>query len=245
VVEMAKRTIGGAASALAVGLLLVGTAAAATPVSGSLSGPVTAVKGTTFTMTTSLSPTGKAKVTVSKSTTISTQETLSRSALKEGVCAMATGQKNKKGVVAAQRISISAPVKGKCTVSFGGRRPGGGTGAPPGGTGGQRPPGAGNGGGGFGNFANFGFAFGTISAAKGDTLTVKGKNGTKAVTTTVTVSAKTQISKTAQVGVSAIAVKSCVFVRGTSTDKGVTVKAQSIDLSKPTSSGCQFRFTGR
>ena len=244
-VEMVKRTLGGAASALAVGLLLVGTAAAATPVSGSLSGPVTAVKGATFTMTTSLSPTGKAKVTVSKSTTISTQETLARSALKEGVCAMATGQKNKKGVVAAQRISISAPVKGKCTVSFGGRgrRPGGGTGAPPGGTGGQ--PGAGNGGGGFGNLANFGFAFGTISAAKGDTLTVKGKNGTKAVTTTVTVSAKTQISKTEQVGVSAIAVKSCVFVRGTSTDKGVTVKAQSIDLSKPTSSGCQFRFTGR
>lgn len=244
-VEMAKRTLGGAASVLAVGLLLVGTAAAATPVSGSLSGPVTAVKGTTFTMTTSLSPTGKAKVTVGKSTTISTQETLARSALKEGVCAMATGQKNKKGVVAAQRISISAPVKGKCTVSFGGRgaRPGGGTGAPPGGTGGQPPPGAGNGG--SGNFANFGFAFGTISTAKGDTLTVKGKNGTKAVTTTVTVSAKTQISKTAQVGMSAIAVKSCVFVRGTSTDKGVTVKAQSIDLSKPTSAGCQFGFPGR
>ena len=241
-VEMAKRMIGGAASVLAVGLALVGTASAAAPVSGSISGPVTAVKGSTFTMTTSLSPTGKAKVTVGKSTTITTQETLAQIALKAGACVMATGQKNSKGVVAAQRISISAPVKGQCTAGFGrrGQRPGG-TGTPPGGTGGQRPPG----GGGFGNFANFGFAFGTISAAKGDTLTVKGKNGTKAVTTTVTVSAKTQISKTAQVGMSAIAVKSCVFVRGTSTDKGVTVKAQSIDLSKPTSAGCQFRFPGR
>ena len=148
----------------------------------------------------------------------------------------------------AQRISLSTPVKGKCTAGFGrgGTRPGGGTGAP---GAGQRPPGAGTGGGGtsggFGNFANFGFAFGTISAAKGDTLSVKGTLNGKAVTTTVTVSAKTQISKTATVGISDVAVKDCAFVRGTSSDKGVTVTAQNVSLTKPTANGCQFGFRGR
>jgi len=237
---MPKRTILAGTSALAA-LVLASVAAAAAPVTGSISGPVTSVKGSTFTMTTSLSPTGKATVTVPKSATITTEATLSLGALKTGLCAMATGQKNSKGAVAAQRISLSTPVKGQCTSGFrrGGTRPGGGT--PPGG--GQRPPGNGNGGG-FGNSANFGFAFGTISAAKGDTLTVKGTFNGKATTTTVTVSSKTQISKTVDVGVSAIAVKDCVFVRGTSADKGVTVTAQNISLSKPTSTGCRFGFRG-
>jgi len=242
--QMPRRTVIAGASALAVALALSSAASAAAPVTGSISGPVTSVKGSTFTMTTSLSPTGKSTVTVGKSTTITTEETLTSSALETGLCAMATGQKNSKGVVAAQRISISTPVKGKCTTGFArrGQRPGGGNGAPPGGTGGQRPPGGGNGG--FGNFANFGFAFGTIASAKGDTLSVKGTFNGKAVTTTVTVSSKTQISKTVDVGASAIAVKDCVFVRGTSADKGVTVTAQSISLSKPTSTGCRFGFRG-
>jgi hypothetical protein len=225
--------------------VLAGVASAAAPVTGSISGPVVSVKGSTFTVTTSLSPTGKSAVTVSKSTTIITQETVALSALKAGDCAMATGQKNSKGVVTAQRISLSTPVKGQCTAGFGrgGARPGGG--APGSGTGGQRPPGSGNGSGGFGNSANFGFAVGTISSVKGDNLTVKGTINGKAVTTAVTVSSKTQISKTVQVGASAIAVKDCAFVRGTSSDKGVTVAAQSVNITKPTSTGCRFGFTGR
>ncbi len=249
--RMSKRTIGLGTCLLAAALVLTGVAAAASPVSGSISGPVVSVKGSTFTVTTSLSPTGKSTVSVGKATVITAQQTLTRSALKTGVCAMATGQKNSKGVVTAQRISLSTPVKGKCTAGFGrgGTRPGGGTGTPgagqqpPGGTGGGGT-GAG-GGGGFGNSANFGFAFGTISAAKGNTLSVKGTLNGKAVTTTVTVSAKTQISKTATVGISAVAVKDCAFVRGTSADKGVTVTAQDVSLTKPTSAGCQFGFRGR
>ena len=245
--HMKRRTLGAGAVVVAAACALAGVASAASPVSGSISGPVTSVKGSTFTVTTSLSPTGKSTVTVSKSTTITAQETVALSSLKTGVCVMATGQKNSKGVVAAQRISVTTPVKGKCTAGFGGRGGGTGTGTrPPGsGTGGQRPPGAGNGNGGFGNLANFGSAFGEISAVKGDTLTVKGVLGTKATTTTVTVSSKTQLSKTAQVGASGIAVKDCAFVRGTSSDKGVTVTAQNVALTKPTSAGCQFGFRGR
>ena len=248
--QMSKRTFGIGSCLLAAALVLTGVAAAASPVSGSISGPVVSVKGSTFTVTTSLSPTGKSTVSVGKSAVITAQETLTQSALETGLCAMATGQKNSKGVVTAQRISLSTPVKGQCTAGFGrgGTRPGGGTGTTPGA--GQRPPGGGGTGGGgtgggFGNFANFGFAFGTISSAKGDTLSVKGTLNGKAVTTTVTVSAKTQISKTATVGISAVAVKDCAFVRGTSADKGVTVTAQNVSLTKPTSAGCQFGFRGR
>ena len=244
-----KRRMLGAGAVVAAACALAGAASAASPVSGSISGPVTSVKGSTFTVTTSLSPTGKSTVTVGKSTTVTAQETMALSSLKTGVCVMATGQKNSKGVVAAQRISVTTPVKGQCTGGFRGFRGGGGSGTgtrPPGsGTGGQRPPGAGSGNGGFGNFANFGFAFGQISAVKGDTLTVKGQFGAKATTTTVTVSAKTQLSKTAQVGASGIAVKDCAFVRGTSSDRGVTVTAQNVALTKPTSAGCQFGFRGR
>jgi len=244
--QMSKRTFGIGTCLLAAALVLTGVAAAASPVSGSISGPVVSVKGSTFTVTTSLSPTGKATVSVGKSAVITAQETLTRGALKTGLCAMATGQKNSKGVVTAQRISLSTPVKGQCTAGFGrgGTRPGG-TYTTPGS--GQRPPGSGGGGtgGGFGNVANFGFAVGTISSAKGDTLSVKGTLNGKAVTTTVTVSSKTQISKTAKVGVSAIAVKDCAFVRGTSTDKGVTVTAQNVSITKPTATGCQFGFGGR
>ena len=218
-------------------------AAAAGPVSGSVSGPVVSVKGSAFTLTTKLSPTGKSKVSVSKSTVITTQETLSRSALTKGACVAATGQRNSKGVVVATRITLTVAVKGTCSAfqRGGGTRPPGSGTRPPGT--GTPPPGTGQPGGGFGG-ANFGFAFGKISALKGSTLTVKGTFGSKAVTTKVDVSAKTQIEKTVQVGASAIAVKSCVFVNGTSGDKGLTVKAQTIAVSKRTSTGCQFGRQG-
>ena len=243
--QMAKRLIWRGAPVVVAACAIVGVASAASPVSGSISGPVASVKGSTFVVTTTLSPTGKSTVSVSKSTTITTQETLGQSALKVGGCAMASGQKNSKGVVAAQRISLSTPVKGKCTAGFAGRggRPGGTGGTPGGGTGGQPPP-TGSSGGGFGNFANFGFAFGTIASVKGDNLTVKGTFNGKAVTTSVTVSSKTEISSTVKVGASAIAVKDCAFVRGTSADKGVTVTAQDVSITKPTSTGCRFGFRG-
>jgi hypothetical protein len=243
---MQTRKLFSIAAAVAAAAVLAGIASAASPVTGSISGPVTSVKGSTFTMTTSLSPTGKATVTVGKSATIVTQETVALSSLKTGDCVMATGAKSTKGVVTAQRISLSTPVKGACTVGFGRRGGAGGAGGRPPGAGagtGKRPT-TGGGAGGF-NFANFGFAFGSVSSIKGNTLTVKGTFGGKATTTTVDVSSKTTISKTVDVAPSAIAVKDCVFVNGSSTDKGVTVTATNINLTKPTSTGCRFGFAGR
>ena len=38
----------------------------------------------------------------------------------------------------------------------------------------------------------------------------------------------------------AIKLKSCAFVNGTSTDKGVTVTAQSVRLSQPRNGSCTF-----
>ena len=61
----------------------------------------------------------------------------------------------------------------------------------------------------------------------------------------MTVSVEDAALEDGQVGASGIAVKDCAFVRGTSSDKGVTVTAQNVSLTKPTSAGCQFGFRGR
>ena len=177
---------------------------------------------------------------VSSATVITEQATGSRADLKKGACLTALGQKNSKGVVAATRIMISRPVKGRCGGGFGqgdranGSRPRANGSPPQGSTTPRRPPG------GTGGFANFGFANGAISAIKGSAITVHNQRGS----TSVTVSAKTQVLKTISVGASAIKVKLCAFVRGTSTDKGVTVAAQNISLSNPGPNGCNSRFRG-
>jgi hypothetical protein len=224
--------------ALVLGLAVTGSAAAAKPVVGSVSGPVTAVKGTTFKLTTSLSPTGTATISVGSATTITAQVAGTTAAVKTGVCVMATGQKNAKGVVTAARLSITEAVKGSCTTGFGAGRRGN---RPPGGGGGTPPAGSGRPQGGFGNSANFGFAFGQVTSVKGDSVKVKGPLGT----TSVTLAKATQISQTETVKSSAIAVKSCAFVNGTSTDKGVTVKATDVRLTQPVKGSCTFGFRTR
>ncbi len=144
----------------------------------------------------------------------------------------------KKGTtVTAQRISLVPAVKGSCTGGFGRRGGGSGGGGPPTG----RPPGGGSGNGngnapGFSRPANFGFAFGSIAAVKGSTLTVKGSSGS----TKVVVSATTQIGKTVTLKASAVKTSLCAFVRGTSADKGVTVTAQDVSLTKPVGGSCTF-----
>jgi Domain of unknown function (DUF5666) len=198
-------------------LVAAGAALAASPVAGTISGPITSVKGSTFTVSTKLVSSGSAKVTVGSKTTITEEEPGSTSDLKTGVCVMASGTKKGK-TVTATRISIA-----DCTRPGGTRRPG------------QT---AGRGGNtGRGNFkppASLGFAFGTISKVKGSTLTVKGQQGS----TTVELDSKTQITKTAKVGASALAVKLCAFVRGTSSNGGITVEAQQVQLTKPVGGSC-------
>jgi len=206
------------------------------PVAGSVSGPVVSVKDSTFTLTTSLSPTGRSKVAVGSKTAITEQLAGTIADVKTGMCVTAIGQKAKNGTVTATRVTLTQPVKGQCGGGFG-TRPGGGRppgGAPPGGNRTGRPPGGFGGGG-----ANFGFAFGKVSAAKSSTITVKGRQGS----TKVLLSKKTQVGKTEQVGRAAIVPKLCAFVRGTSGDHGVTVTATDISLSKPISGACTGRFT--
>jgi Domain of unknown function (DUF5666) len=228
---------------VAIGALLVlaPAASAANPVSGSVFGPVVSVNGSTFTITTSLSPSGKSLVSAG-SARITEQAAVARSALKVGACVMATGAKNSKGVVAATRIGLSAAVKGKCGGGFGFGRGTGGTATRPPGTG--TPPA--NGGGGFQRSGNFGFAFGSVTKVSGSTLTVKGTDfrTKKATTTTVTVSAKTTISETKAVKAADVKTKMCAFVRGTSTDKGVTVKASNVALTPETNGSCTNGFRG-
>lgn len=218
--------------ATTVALLAAGPASAAGPVQGSVSGPVTIAKGKTFTLKTALSPSGSSKVTVTSKTTVTEQVSGTAADLVKGACVMASGTKKGSAVVAA-RISITPAVGGSC--SLGGRRQ---PGARPGGP----RPGAGSAsrGGGFTPPANFGFAFGVVTAVKGSTLTVKGPRGA----TTVDVSAKTQIDKTKNVGPAGVKVGLCAFVFGTSTDKGVTVNGRDVRLSAPTNGSCRFSRPG-
>jgi len=219
-------------------LLAAAVLAAAAPVQGSVFGPVVSVSGSTFTITTSLSPTGKSKVSAA-SATVTEQGTAPRSSLKVGSCVMATGARSSQGVVAATRITISQPVKGSCTngFRFGGARPNRTT--PPGGN--RTPPA-----GGFRTNGNFGFAFGSVATIKGSTLTVKGVSfgSSTTRTTTVTVSSKTALEQTTTVKASAITTKLCAFVRGTSTDKGVAVKATNVALSPEANGTCTNGFRG-
>jgi hypothetical protein len=213
-------------------LLSTGLAVAAAPVSGSIAGPVTALEGQTFTVKTSLSPTGSSKVSVSSATVITEQTTGSRADLRKGVCAVAVGQKNGKGVIQAMRVTLSAPVKGRCGAGLGGGRPQGSrprAGSRPPQTAYGRPP---------AGLANVGFAAGGISAVTGSTLTLHNQQGTS----TVTVSSKTQIVRTVRVDASAVKVGMCAFVQGTSGDKAVRVTAQDISLSKPGPNGCTPGF---
>ena len=225
---MMVRTVIAAFAAFAI---VPAVASAASPVQGSLFGPVVAVTGSTFTITTSLSPTGKSKVSAG-SATITEQATAPKSSLKVGACVMASGTRNGKGVVTATRITISQPVRGSCTGGFsrGGTRPN-----RPGGT----PPA-----GGFNRSANFGFAFGSITKLSGSTLTVKSVSfgSSKAVTTTVDLSSKTALEETQTVKASAIKTKTCAFVNGTSANKGVTVTATRIALSAETNGTCTNGF---
>lgn len=215
-------------------------AVAATPVTGSISGPVTSVAGQTFVVRTPLSPTGSSKITIGSSTTIDAQIGARRTALKPGECVLATGQRAKNGKITASSIMVSKPGKTGCTAGFGpgGGRPGGGS--PPAGQPQRSRPPAGRSGV-PGRPANFGFAFGTITKINGSTVTLRAQSGT----TTVILSTKTSIRETVKVHSSAIKVNACAFVRGTSTDKGVTVKAQSVNLSPPGPNGCNAGFPGR
>lgn len=207
---------------------------AASPIQGSLFGPVVSAKGTTFTITTSLSPNGKSVVSAG-SARITEQVTAPRSALKVGACVMANGSKNAKGVVAATRISISAAVKGTCGGGFAFAR-GGATNRPP--RTGTRPPG------GFQRAGNFGFAFGQVTKLSGSMLTVKGTDfrTKKATTTTVSFSSKTTLSETKTIAASAVRTKMCAFVRGTSANKGETVKATDVSLTPETKGSCTNGF---
>jgi hypothetical protein len=227
--------------AVGAALLVTGFAAAAAGISGSIAGPVTSVKGDSFTLKSSLSPTGTATVHTTSSTTITEQVIGSRDDLKAGECAVAIGQRGKNGSIAAQRVMLSSPVKGSCQNGlFGGRGGPRGNGGPPRQRGGYGPPPGGNERprGNF-NFANFGFAAGAITAVNGSTVKV---HSNQRGDSTFTVSSKTQIGKTAKVDVSAIKVKECAFVRGMSSDKGVNVSAQNVSLTQPGPNGCNAGF---
>lgn len=235
-----------------VALLAAGAAGAAKPVSGFINGPIVSVGKQSFVVTTTQVPGGKAKVSFAKSAPITARLTVKASELRKGLCVNAVGSRAKNGTVTAMRITVSSPVKGQCARGFRGApgsRPGGG--GPAGGVNGPprgAPPRGSRGGNGQNPFApgnaNFGFAFGMITSAKGNRLAVHNQFGSPAKVT-VLVAKQTEITKMAHVGASAVKPKLCAVVYGTSSDRGKTVKPTSINLSPAGANGCTFGFPGR
>jgi hypothetical protein len=217
------RTTELATACVAIGLVCVGAVAAATAPSGSVAGAVTAASGATFTVKTTVTSTGSSKVKLSSKTAITKQAAGNRSNLKAGDCVRASGTASGTAVAATQ-IVITGVTASQCSAGFGGTHA-----APQGG-------GAGAGAAGLASRSG-GIALGTISAVKGSTLTVTGRFGAKSVV----VSSKTTILKTVSAAATAISVKECAIVRGTSSDDGATVVASNVSLSAPTKDGCSAR----
>jgi hypothetical protein len=217
---------------LAVALAAAGPAAAATPAPkpsagfGFAAGRVTSANGGRLVVQGQNGVTG---VVLSGSTAIVKNVAATRGDLVPGTCLVATGARGKNGSVAATDVTLSAAQSGGCGF-MGGRFRGSaqrGQGArprPPAGA--QRPP------------ANRAFAAGAVSAVKGDTLKLESARGAA----TVLLSNSTRITKTTQVGRSAVAVGTCVFVRGGSQAGGAIVTAQSVTVSTPGPQGCMIGF---
>lgn len=210
--------------AAVVAAAITGTAAAAaTPLSGMVDGPVSSVNGSSFTLTTSLSPSGRSTVELSSTTKTTAQQTGKRSNLKHGVCLLVMGTSGGASIAATQIVIRSCNSAGRATGAgrTGGGSPGGGQGL----IGVSRP-------------ANFALAVGTVKSISGSTLVVNGKSGS----TSVKLSSSTKVERTVTVKASAIKVDECALVRGTSTDDGVTVKAETVSLTPALKSGCTSPF---
>jgi hypothetical protein len=212
-------------AALVAGLVGASAVTAATGVQGSVVGSITNVKPSVFTLRTTLSPTGSSKITMTAKTTITAQASGQAGDAKKGMCVRALGTSKGTAIVATQ-LTISPSSGGTCNLSRG--------------SGALLRTGNQGGNGGFTRPANSGFANGEISAITGATLTVKGPRGT----TLVTMSATTKISKTVSAKASAIKVKLCALVSGTSTDNGVSVTAQDVRLTQPVQGSCNPRRPG-
>jgi hypothetical protein len=211
-------------AACTVSGVAVGTVSAASSVSGSVVGAVSSIAGSTFTIKSQSTSTGSSKVKLSSKTAITKQAVGALTNLKVGDCVRASGTAGGTAVDATQ-VVITGVTANQCTGGFGRanalQQAAGATRA-----GGFTPSG--------------GFAIGTISAVKGSTLTVTGRFGAKSVV----LSSKTTVLKTVATTASAIAVKECAFVRGTSSDGGITVDAMNVSLSAPTKNGCSARPGG-
>jgi hypothetical protein len=157
--------------------------------------------------------------------------------------AAATGGTQAK-TLTARTVTVSAPASGGTCTGGGGGFGGAGAGAP--GTtrtpnpSRPRPTGTN------GAPANFGAAFGSVTAASPTGFTVQGvaRGTTPAVTTVVTVNSTTTYTKTAAATSSTLVVGDCVTAVGTADDTGA-VTARTINISKPGPTGCTAGFGGR
>lgn len=141
----------------------------------------------------------------------------------------------------ARTVTIDQPTSsGTCAAPGGFGAGGGGRDANPSRQ--PRPSGTNGPGGG----ANFGRAFGSVTAVTATGFTVHGvaRGANPAIDTVVTVTSSTTYTKTASATSAALAVGDCIAALGPADDTGA-VTAKSIGISKPGPNGCNAGFGGR
>src|SRR5205823_3951510 len=114
-----KSVVAVAAGCIAIGLIGVGAVAAATSVPGSVAGSVISVAGSTLTIKTIVTSTGKSKVKLNSKTAITKQAAGTRANLKIGDCVRASGTASSSDLEAAQ-VVITGTSSSQCAGGFGG-----------------------------------------------------------------------------------------------------------------------------
>lgn len=187
---------------------------------------------------------GQVTVNFNGSTTFTNTTTASLADVTTGACvtvASASGG-NQPATLTARTVVVTPASANGCTAggAFGGGGGfGGGAGRPSGAprpSNRPRPSGA-------PNPANFGRAFGSVTAVTATGFTVHGvaRGSTPASDTTVTVNSSTTYTKTATASSADLAVSDCVAAIGPADDTGA-VTARTIAISKPGPNGCTTGF---
>lgn len=212
---------------------------------GRVSGEIAAVDGKTLQIQDGDSQTA---VTYSGSTTFLSRVTGKVADIKTGECVtvLSSSTDEKATTVTATSVTASPATKDECGFGFGGGGGGGGRGARPSGAPSGQPSGQPSGA--PSGMPNDGMRprSGTVTAVKGDTLTIAATQLGSDDTTTLTVktTSDTTVTVTKSAKASAAKVGMCATTNGKADDTGA-VAATSITVYKPGDSGCGFRRANR
>ena len=224
-------------------------------------GTIAAISGSTMQVQNQQS--GQVAVTWTAATTFTHEVKVPVAAVHAGDCITATAAANSSGTTgatdtpfAATRVTITAPVNGRCGTS-GGFRPGGQrpSGVPSGSfpsgfpTGAKLPSGFPTGAlpsGVAGRLRSGAFVTGTVTSVSGDTIVVAARTlgSSSSSSRTVTVNAQTTLTTPRPTTSKALKVGLCATAQGKADSTGA-VTATSVRITNPVNGACAFVLGGR